>query len=730
MLGKVANQFHEHLKNSCVHAHRKISELLLDKRFIEDHGFYYISESWLDFALDKVLIDQENTGSSDFNISLFAAAYAYRFRHAEVQTKVKDIVFGYFSQGNNSLREYEDQLKNFGRPDKPFVFTPRHVDVFQLLLRLLRVQQPVLLVGEDGVGKTEMVLALSRLLNISVSQLFLTQDTDPSELIGSVVPVEGQSDAPEDENSTGERFQWQDGIIPRCARVGHWALLDNLGSTDPCVNERLNPIAEQPPDVILSEKGDSKIKVDVHNDFRLFATATKGKSLDQGISPALLNRFSIVDMAQPSMTNEANFMTEWKMIAKCLLPSLPDQNAYEISAKLCWNLWKNQKNIRGLTPSVLINMLDTAQDIHRQFHDWSELAGWKKVLEAAFTVSRDGLFNEHGDDFLSKLVGKVVGNSGEKPKFLQHMGDENEKDHVLPKNRTEHAERCAAAVLFNRPVLLEGPPAVGKTKLVEHFAQNFKTDQRSKRELMRMNNTQSTTLQDYYGTLIPKGGEFNFEKGDLTLALEEGHWFLADELNLADPAVLSALTPLLEGRSEINIPGYKTITVDPQFRFFATQNPQGTSGRNRLDKSFLNHFMKVRVGEFEPEDLVEILVKRKDKIASDSVQPADAKRQADVYIRMRNAGEFDITFRDLIKWRRRHSYFNSLANCPTTPRRASDLSRSRRSKHSNWGVVGYQMFSQGCVDDQARANLHALFSDIYNGVETIELECTGSCIRL
>ena len=49
------------------------------------------------------------------------------------------------------------------------------------------------------------------------------------------------------------------------------------------------------------------------------------------------------------------------------------------------------------------------------------------------------------------------------------------------------------------------------------------------------------------------GNAFVFQKGALYLAIETGQWFLADELNLADPAVLRGLTPLLEGRAQVPV---------------------------------------------------------------------------------------------------------------------------------------------------------------------------------
>lgn len=63
-------------------------------------------------------------------------------------------------------------------------------------------------------------------------------------------------------------------------------------------------------------------------------------------------------------------------------------------------------------------------------------------------------------------------------------------------------------------------------------------------------------LQDYIGSYLPVGnGHFTFNEGPLLRAVRLGEWLLIDELNLAEPAVLSALCPLLEGAGVFAVPG-------------------------------------------------------------------------------------------------------------------------------------------------------------------------------
>lgn len=143
-----------------------------------------------------------------------------------------------------------------------------------------------------------------------------------------------------------------------------------------------------------------------------------------------------------------------------------------------------------------------------------------------------------------------------------------------------------AALDCGQPVLLEGPAAVGKTSLIAALA----ACRNPPRRLERVNNTDTTSVQDYFGSFLPVGkGRFKFSEGALTRALREGHWLLCDELNLAPVAVLAVLSPLLEGKREVYIHGKgESLRVHPEFRLFATQvrqrarNPAQAPARARL----------------------------------------------------------------------------------------------------------------------------------------------------
>ena len=87
-------------------------------------------------------------------------------------------------------------------------------------------------------------------------------------------------------------------------------------------------------------------------------------------------------------------------------------------------------------------------------------------------------------------------------------------------------------------------------------------------KLERVNNSDTATIQDYYGSWLPVSKKHcAFQKGVLYRCLEDGGWLLADELNLAPPAVVSMLAPVLEGSRVVSIPGTdRCVNVHPEFR--------------------------------------------------------------------------------------------------------------------------------------------------------------------
>jgi len=174
--------------------------------------------------------------------------------------------------------------------------------------------------------------------------------------------------------------------------------------------------------------------------------------------------------------------------------------------------------------------------------------------------------------------------------------------------------RLLRAYQLQKPILIEGPPGVGKTSLIENLAKI------SGRLLTRVNLSEQTDMMDLLGSEYPtvyeKDGDIEDEHDDIQFrwcdgvllrAIKEGHWFLIDEMNLAQQSVLEGLNAILDHRRTVYIPELnQEFECHPDFFVFACQNPSQSSssvgGRKTLPKSFLNRFNKIYLEELSHDD--------------------------------------------------------------------------------------------------------------------------------
>ena len=99
---------------------------------------------------------------------------------------------------------------------------------------------PVLITGSEGCGKSQAVSAYSEIFCSSLTKVCLTPDSEPSLLVGQLIPNDQL-------NSKSERIVWQDGVITESIKNSSWVLLDNLNQAESAVLERLNPVLDDPP---------------------------------------------------------------------------------------------------------------------------------------------------------------------------------------------------------------------------------------------------------------------------------------------------------------------------------------------------------------------------------------------------------------------------------------------------------------------------------------------------
>ena len=202
------------------------------------------------------------------------------------------------------------------------VWTSATRRMYTLVNRCLEKKEPALLVGETGYGKTTVCQALAIHWNQSLRILNCHQNTDTTDIIGSLRPIRNKqhllfllkqlveelkgtnqviSDLPDNncENDdqtvhnigiwlkkycTDEKklayshniirmyraiFEWQDGPLVLSMKRGDMFLLDELSLAEDAVLERLNSVLEPSRTLFLAEKGGNQTEeIKANENFR------------------------------------------------------------------------------------------------------------------------------------------------------------------------------------------------------------------------------------------------------------------------------------------------------------------------------------------------------------------------------------------------------------------------------------------------------------------------------
>jgi midasin len=139
----------------------------------------------------------------------------------------------------------------------------------------------------------------------------------------------------------------------------------------------------------------------------------------------------------------------------------------------------------------------------------------------------------------------------------------------------------ALALCTGRPVLLAGPAGCGKSVLLRHVARLTQHEQHWIQIHLDDQIDSKVLLGTYVCTDIP--GEFRWQAGALTQAVQQGRWALLEDIDRAPFEVLSAILPLLE-RRQLYLPGRgEVIDAAPGFQLFATLSTSGSSIRITAD---------------------------------------------------------------------------------------------------------------------------------------------------
>ena len=248
--------------------------------------------------------------------------------------------------------------------------------LYVLVSEALRNDEPVLLVGETGSGKTTVCQIIAKMLDTKLHIVNAHQKMETGDLIGAQRPVRNRKlaetqlanelisvlkscnslniESPYDISTLEsayetllqhkpailsdeacvrvERartrakalFEWADGSLVHAMKSGQHYLLDEISLADDSVLERLNSVLEPSRTLFLAEKGSSDALVKATSGFQFCATMNPGGDYGKReLSPALRNRFTEIWVSHATEKSEMLEIAQAKLRAQLVIFSQP-----------------------------------------------------------------------------------------------------------------------------------------------------------------------------------------------------------------------------------------------------------------------------------------------------------------------------------------------------------------------------------------------------------------------
>ncbi|KAK7081093.1 AAA ATPase midasin [Halocaridina rubra] len=611
---------------------------------------------------------------------------------------VKKNLFSLSENTSSVTRPFLEKMSTIG-DFKHVVWTQDMRRLYVLVAKALYFNEPVLLIGETGCGKTTVCQMIAAQNEQELYTVNCHMHTEGADFLGGLRPVRSHDD--------DRLFEWVDGPLILSMRNGDMFLADEISLADDSVLERLNSVLEPDRMLVLAEKGTDDFGNDsspeiifAEERFHLIGTMNPGGDYGKKeLSPALRNRFTeiwcpkvdiervsadVVDIIEHNVRKGLVLNSEEKNsgFGKAMLQFLGHFTKTDLGKKcvisirdiVSWVYFINKITAEpiNLDPGlayvhgaclVLLDGLGSGLT-------GSNSLGWKQLREAGLNylcqqvLQKTGL-NPDRKTLLEKFVRdlKFINNNihfGIAPFVISSgpLKDNKSSTFSFEAPRTcINLLRLLRGLQLPRPLLLEGSPGVGKTSLVMALAKAAGHD------IVRINLSEQTDVSDLFGADLPmeggKRGQFAWHDGPLLQALRRGSWIVLDELNLASQSVLEGLNACFDHRGEVYVPELgRVFQVEHRTtKIFACQNPQHQGGaRKGLPKSFLNRFTQVHVEPLSSSDLKFILQAMYANVSKDILSKMVefneilSRELLTEGIWGQKGGPWELNLRDLFRW--------------------------------------------------------------------------------
>lgn len=600
----------------------------------------------------------------------------------------------YVREGPYWLRQGPEPLE-----DQPhYIITPfirRNLD--NLIRASFTRRFPVLIQGPTSAGKTSMIEYLAKRSGNKFVRINNHEHTDLQEYLGTYV------------SGADGRLAFQEGVLVKALREGHWIVLDELNLAPTDVLEALNRLLDDNRELLIPE---TQEVVRPHENFMLFATQNPaglygGRKV---LSRAFRNRFLELHFDDIPV-DELNIILEKRT---------------GVPPSWCKKIVKVYRELSVLRQEERLfesKSFATLRDLFR----WA-LRGAATQEELAihgFMLLAERVRKPEEREAVKKVIEKVLGPPkividehklyGENSAVLKGYHARAEEKGVVWTNAMRRLYVLVATAIQNdEPVLLVGETGCGKTTVIQMLADAITKD------LGIVNAHQNTETGDLIGAQRPlrnragieqhlrevlaslpysevtedlasisveealdiydrvKKSEqeveitvakaqaeiettrprikalFEWADGSLVHAMKTGQYFLLDEISLADDSVLERLNSVLEPSRSLLLAEKGSldsfVTAKPGFQFFATMNPGGDYGKRELSPALRNRFTEIWVPALSDLDDIQLIVKSKLK--------PHAARHAKILVdfaqwfnkRYNTSAASSISIRDTLAW--------------------------------------------------------------------------------
>ncbi|POS87850.1 hypothetical protein EPUL_000412 [Erysiphe pulchra] len=348
-----------------VKVYKELSKLRQSSRFFEHKNSFATLRDLFRWAFR----------SYDTREQLAANGYmllAERVRNPEERNAVQAIIekvmkvkIDTVGQLYNATFSSEINLYNSTRNSQQIIWTHSMRRLYILVAHAIRNNEPVLLVGETGCGKTTVCQMIAESFSKKLFTVNAHQNTETGDLIGAQRPVRNRAIIVENlvhalskalsysgnavinhndfdsllrsyqslteeeankipaelhQNINSSRaklnalFEWCDGGLVQAMREGQFFLLDEISLAGDAILERLNSVLETERSILLAEKGIEDSFIKAADGFQIFATMNPGGDYGKReLSPALRNRFTEIWVPPLSDQNDILVIIQSKL---------------------------------------------------------------------------------------------------------------------------------------------------------------------------------------------------------------------------------------------------------------------------------------------------------------------------------------------------------------------------------------------------------------------------------